>query len=169
MNTILRVYNQNNEKYDLDLFQDQDFLLDISAKEVGEIPSIFGISSQNIALPGTNKNNEYFGNLWNLGSTGNTSFIQRYACQVLEDGTEIFTGKIYLDSVVTDQNGDTLYNVIVTDEVVDFKTQIENLTWNEVFTYFSGSAAVPVPQANAGWNHTFNYTNISSSWNLEIP
>ena len=129
MNTILRVYNQDNVKYDLDLFQDQDFLLNISAKEAGEIPSVFGISSQNIALPATNKNNEYFGNLWNLGSTGKLYFTQTYPCQVLENGDEVFNGKIFLDSVVTDQYGDTIYNVIITDEVVDFKTQIENLTW----------------------------------------
>lgn len=169
MNTILRVYNQENNKYDLDLFQDQQLLLDISAKEAGTIPSIFGVQSQNITLPATNKNNEYFGNLWNLGSGGNTSFTQRYPCQVLENGDEIFTGKIYLDSVVTDQYGDTVYNVIVLNEVVDFKAQIEDLTWQEVFAYFSGSLGPGAAQVNGGWNHTFNYSNISQSWDLKIP
>ena len=167
MNTILRVYNQDNVKYDLDLFQDQDFLLNISAKEAGEIPSVFGISSQNIALPATNKNNEYFGNLWNLGSTGKLYFTQTYPCQVLENGDEVFNGKIFLDSVVTDQYGDTIYNVIITDEVVDFKTQIENLTWKEVFAYFNVSGSGT--NLRAGWNHPYTFTNISQSWNLDLP
>lgn len=169
MNTILRVYNQNNEIFDLDLAQDQDFLLDISAKEAGVIPSIFGISSQNIALPGTNKNNDYFGNLWNLHTVPGTKFTRSYPCQVLENGDEVFTGKIYLQSVVTDQRGDTFYNVVVVDEVVDLKTQIQDLTWREVFAFYSGSAAVPVPQVNAGWNHDYTYDNISGSWHLELP
>ena len=169
MNTILRVYNQENIKYDLDLFQDQEILLDISAKEAGEIPSIFGIQSQQITLPATNNNNEYFGNLWNLGSGGNTSFTQRYPCQVLENGDEVFTGKIYLDSVVTDQYGDTVYNVVVLDEVVDFKAQIENLTWRDVFAYYSGSLGPGTAKVNGGWNHAYTYSNISQSWDLKIP
>ena len=31
MATILRAYNENNEKYDLDVFNEEAFLLDISA------------------------------------------------------------------------------------------------------------------------------------------
>jgi hypothetical protein len=172
MNTILRVYDNENNEYDLDLFQDQDFLLDISAKEAGQIPEIFGISSQNIILPATNNNNDYFGNLWNLAAVPSSNFTRTYPCQVLEDGDEVFTGKIFLESVVTDQRGDTVYNVIILDEVVDFKSQIANLTWKEVFAYYTGSAspggALPIP-VNAGWNHTFNYVNVSQSWDLKIP
>ena len=167
MNTILRVYDNDNNMYDLDLFQDVDFLLDISAKEAGEIPSVFGITSQQFSVPATNKNNDYFGNLWNLASVGNTSFIQTYPCQVLENGDEVFTGKIYLESIVTDQRGDTIYNVIVINETVDFKKQIENLTWKEVFAYFNVSGSGTSLQA--GWNHPYTYGNITSSWDLALP
>ena len=169
MATILRVYNEDNIKYDLDLFQDQDFILEISAKEAGEVPSIFGVSSQTIAVPATDKNNQYFGNLWDLHATAGNKFTRTYPCQVLENGDEIFDGRLFLQNIVTDQRGDTVYNVLVVDEVIDFKTQVNNLTWNEVFAFYTGSSTVPVPQPNAGWNHTLNFSNVSSSWDLELP
>ena len=152
--TILRAYNQNGVKYDLDLFNDEAFLLDISTIESGDIGEVFGISSQTFALPATNNNNEYFGNLYDLGAVPASSFTKTFACQVLSDGDEIFSGNIYLDSVVTDNNGDTIYNVNVVNEVVDFKYQIidktfGNLDWSE-------------------YNHDLNYTNISSSWDLDL-
>jgi len=53
MATILRAYNDNQEKYDLDLYNEESFRLDISAIESGEIGTVFGISSQKFSLPGT--------------------------------------------------------------------------------------------------------------------
>jgi len=103
MATILRAYNDNQEKYDLDLYNEESFRLDISAIESGEIGTVFGISSQKFSLPGTDNNQQYFGNLDNIGASPASSFIKTLPCQVLVDGQEIFNGKIYLESVVTDQ------------------------------------------------------------------
>ena len=69
MATILRAHNDLGIKYDLDVYNEQQFLLDISAIESGDIGKVFGISSQTFALPPTNNNNEYFGNLYDLGAT----------------------------------------------------------------------------------------------------
>ena len=154
MATILRAYNDNQEKYDLDLYNEESFRLDISAIESGEIGTVFGISSQKFSLPGTDNNQQYFGNLDNIGASPASSFIKTLPCQVLVDGQEIFNGKIYLESVVTDQRGDTVYNAIVVNEIVDFKYQVLDKTFGDLDW--------------SEYDHELTYTNISSSWDLDL-
>lgn len=154
MATILRAYNDDNEKFDLDLFNEQQFLLDISAIESGEIGKVFGISSQQFALPPTKNNQDYFGNLDIVGSTPATSFIKTQPCQVLKDGIEVFSGILYLDSVITNQDGDTIYNVVVVNEIVDFKYEIENLTFGDLDW--------------SDYAHDLTYANVSQSWDLNL-
>ena len=150
MSTILRTTNEQGVLYDLDVYNEQDFLLDISAIESGDVGKVFGISSQTFALPPTKTNDEYFGNLYDLGSSGEVSFIKTQPCQVLSNGQAIFSGKLYLENVVTNQHGDTLYNVVVTNETVDFKFAIESLTFGDLDW--------------SEYNHNLTYTNVSSSW-----
>ena len=99
MSTILRCINDSGVKYDLDLLEDIPFKLDISAIESGNIGTVFGVSSQKLTLPPSNNNNEFFGNLYDVGATPSTSFIKTVPCQVLQNGQEIFTGKLYLDEI----------------------------------------------------------------------
>jgi len=147
---VLRAYNEDGSKYDLDVQQGVDLRLDISAIESGEIGSVFGISSQQFALPSTQVNDDYFGRLWNIGSTGATSFIKTQPCQVLYNGQAIFTGRIYLDSVITNQHGNTIYNVVVVNETLDFKAQVEPLTFGQLDW--------------STYNHNLTYGNITGSW-----
>jgi len=143
MATILRTYNDLGEKYDLDVFNEQQFLLDISAIESGDIGKVFGISSQTFALPPTKNNNEYFSNLYDLGAvepsgslanvaSSPSAFTKTQACQVLNDGIAIFNGRLYLDSIITNEDGDTIYNVNVVNETIDFKYQIQDLTFGDL-------------------------------------
>ena len=152
--TILRAYNDQGQKYDLDVFNEEAFLLDISAIESGDIGQVFGISSQTFALPATNNNNEYFGNLYDLGADPSTSFIKTQPCQVLSDGVEVFSGNIYLDNVVTDEQGDTIYNAVVVNQTIDFKYQIAE----KDFSILDWSA----------YNHDLTVANITSSWDLAL-
>ena len=146
----LRCINDNGVKFDLDLFQNEELRLDISAIESTEIGEVFGVSSQTFALPGTTNNNEFFGNLYDLGSTPATTFTKTVPCQVLYNGARVFTGKLYLSDIVTNQQGDTVYNVVVVNEVVDFKFEIQDLRlsdldWSE-------------------YDHTLTMANVTSSW-----
>ena len=165
MATILRTYNDLGVKYDLDVYNEQQFLLDISAIESGDIGKVFGISSQTFALPPTPNNNEYFGNLFDLGATypsgsltslssAPTTFTKTQPCQVLNDGISIFTGKLYLDSVITDEDGDTIYNVNVVNETIDFKYLIADTTFGDLDW--------------SNYDHSFSYANISQSWDLNL-
>jgi len=57
---------------------------------------------------------------------------------------------LYLESVVTNQRGDTIYNVVVTNETVDFKYAIEGLTFGDLDW--------------SDYNHNLTYANVSASW-----
>jgi hypothetical protein len=147
---VLRCTNEAGVKTDLDVIQDSGILLDISAIESGEIGTVFGVSSQGFALPPTNNNQAFFGYLDNLGSTPATGFIKTIPCQVLNDGNEVFNGKLYVQDVITDQNGDTIYNVVVVNETIDFSIAIQNLTVQDLDW--------------SNYNHSYSYANISASW-----
>ena len=152
--TILRCINDNGEKYDLDVLEDVPFRLDISAIESGDIGRVFGVSSQELTLPPTNNNNEFFGNLYDIGATPSTSFIKTVPCQVLQDGNEVFTGKLYLNNVITDNKGNDLYNVVVVNETVDFGKLIQDVTFGDLD--FSSL------------DHDYTYGNITSSWDQTL-
>ena len=152
--TILRCINDDGVKYDLDLLEDVPFRLDISAIESGNIGQAFGVSSQKLTLPPSTTNNEFFGNLYDVGATPSTSFIKTVACQVLQNGIEIFTGKLYLESVVTDNRGNDLYNVVVVNETVDLGFLIKDKTFSDLDFSFL--------------NHDYTYDNIVDSWDQTL-
>lgn len=114
----------SREIFDLDTFEDIDFRLDISAIQNNEIGSNFGLASQNITLPGSKNNNKFFNAAFNVNSFGVRGFKQSVPCQVLQDGAEVFNGNLILNDVVTDGSSDTIYNVTLVNETVDFSTLI---------------------------------------------
>ena len=101
-NVILRATNDNGVKYDLEIVDIPQFLLDISAIELGEIGSVFGISSHTFTLPGNDNNNQFFNNVFDLGSTPAVALNKSVPCQVLVDGEAVFTGKLYIQNVISD-------------------------------------------------------------------
>ena len=91
----LRCSDLRGTTADLDVIQDADIKLDISAIESGEIGKVFGVSSQGFALPPTNNNQQFFGYLDNLGTNPGTGFIHTIPCQVLNDGNEVCRQLLY--------------------------------------------------------------------------
>ena len=152
---ILRAINDNQEKFDLELTNVPEFLLDISAIESGDIGKIFGISSQEFALPGTDINNQFFNNLFDLGATGAVGLIYTVPCQVLVDGQAVYTGKLYLNSIVTDQYNDVIYNCAVVNETIDFRTRVDNRALADLDLF-------------SKYDHSYTWTNISKSFNDDL-
>ena len=153
MALVLRATNDNGVVADLDLRQDVDLKLDISAIENTEIGRVFGVSTQTFALPDTSVNNKFFGNLFDLGTTPSVALQDSIPCQLLQDGVEVMQGKMYIVDITTNQKGKTFYNVNVINETLDFRFKIENadnpflagLDWSE-------------------YDHICNYYSITGSW-----
>ena len=110
---ILRAINDKNVKFDLELVSAPDFLLDISAIELGDIGKVFGISSQTFALPGNDLNNQFFNNVFDLGATPAVALNKSVPCQVLVDGEAVYTGKLYISDVISDDWNNVVYNCVV--------------------------------------------------------
>lgn len=152
MSIILRVTNDKGQVADLQPIEDIDLRLDISAIENGDIGTTFGISSQDFAIAGTNEANQFFGNLYNLGATPAVALQNSIECQVLNNSQETFTGKLYIRNIITDQQGYTIYNVVVVNETIDFKYRIQNLSLNDPKFDWSD------------YDHAFTAGNVTGSW-----
>jgi len=153
---ILRAFNNNNQKFDLEVIDDISLKLDISAIESQEIGELFGISSQTFTIPGTDNSNQFFNNVFDLGATPAVAFSKTVPCQVLVDGQSIFTGKLYISVVISDDDNNIIYNCVVTNETIDFRTLVDDRT----IASLSGSFTK--------YNHTYNWTNVSQSWNNNL-
>jgi hypothetical protein len=153
---ILRAFNNVNQKFDLEILQSIELKLDISAIESQEIGELFGISSQTFTIPGNDNSNRFFNNAFDLGATEVVAFSKTVPCQVLVDGQAVFTGKLYIKDIVSDDNKNIVYNCIVTNETIDFKTLVENRT---------------VASLTGSWqkyNHAYNFTNVELSWENKL-
>ena len=153
---ILRAYNNKNQKFDLNVLDNIALKLDISAIESQEIGELFGISSQTFTIPGDDNSNQFFNNVFNLGATPAVAFNKTVACQVLVDGQAIFTGKLYISDIISDDTNNVIYNCVVTNEIVDFRTKTENVALSSL----SGSWNK--------YNHLYNFTNATSSWDNNL-
>ena len=153
MAIVLRATNENGVVADLDVRQDVDLRLDISAIENTDIGGIYGVSTQTFALPDTPINNQFFGNLFNLGSTPGVALQNSIPCQLLQDGIEIMNGKMYIVDITTNQRGLTFYNVNLVNETVDFRFQLENMD-NPLLSSLDWEE----------YTHKYTYNSITSSW-----
>ena len=152
MSVILRCTNDDGIVQDIQVQDQTDLRLDISAIENTTIGDVFGISSQDFSLVGSDGVNAFFGNVWNLGATPAVALQNSIDCQVLLNGAEVFKGKLYIKNIITDSEGyNVIYNVIVVNETVDFKFEIQDLYLNQLNL--------------SQYDHNFTYANISASWN----
>jgi len=158
---IIRVFNAKRiakpgvpaaDWFDLDVDQSTTPLkLDISAVEVGSLGDIYGIGSQQFTLPNTPVNNDFFNYAFNINAEeAGFTFQKTFTCQILVDGGVIASGKLYFDSVTTDNKGGHFYNCTFTDAVSSITdiykdTLIADLDWN-------------------AYNHNFTVNNITGSW-----
>ena len=151
MSVILRCTNDDGVIQDIQVQDQTDLRLDISAIENTTIGDVFGISSQDFSLVGSDGVNAFFGNVWNLGATPAIALQNSIDCQVLLNGAEVFKGKLYIKNIITDSEGyNVIYNVIVVNETVDFKFEIQDLYLNQLDL--------------SQYNHDLTYANVSASW-----
>lgn len=151
---IIRTTNDNGEKYDLPIVNVPKFLIDISAIEVGEIGSVFGIATQEFQIPGDDIANQFFNNVFNYGTTPAVALNKSVPAQVLVDGEAVYAGKLYINNLVSDEYNNIIYNCVVVNETIDFRilnenTALADLNWSYL-------------------NHSYSYVNVSKSWEDDL-
>ena len=132
MNGLILRVTYEGVRYDLDTFEDIAFRVDISTIQNNEIGSTFGVASQAVTLPGSSNNNKFFVAAYNVNSPNARGFKQSVPCQVLQNGAEVFNGNLILNDVVTDTYNDTVYNITLVNETIDFANLISEQYLNEL-------------------------------------
>mgnify|MGYP001245502702 CR=1 FL=1 len=54
-NVVLRVKDEQDNVYDLDINANEPILFEVSTIEIGDIGKVFGVASNKFSLPGTNQ------------------------------------------------------------------------------------------------------------------
>ena len=147
---IIRAKDNFGKVADLDVQQSAELLCDISAIESGDIGQVFGISSQEFMLPGSQTNNSFFGNIFDIGAEPSVALNHTVFASVMVDGAEIFSGKMYINNVLTDDEGYVMYKALVVNETIDFNTRIENIRMNDLDL--------------SSLDHDLTLANITGSW-----
>ena len=113
--------------------------------------------SKNITLPGTKKNNDAFGNLFDVNSTFDIyNPNKKIEARIVVDSSPVLQGYLQLTAVnkvnnVSLQGNKIEYNVIVFDDSIDFFQTV-------------GDKLVKDLDISA-FDHTYNQTNIENAWN----
>jgi len=142
------------EVFDLDVQEDIPLRLDISSIENGEIGKSFGVGSQTFTLPGSKNNDTFFKAAFNINSIQARGFYRSIECAVIQNSNEVFRGKLFLQEVITDFEGNNNYQVNVVSEIIDFATLIKDQFIAELDL--------------SEYNHTYTSANITSSWGDSI-
>jgi hypothetical protein len=140
--------------FDLDVQEDIPLRLDISSIENGEIGKSFGVGSQTFTLPGSKNNDTFFKAAFNINSVQARGFYRSIECAVIQNSNEVFRGKLFLQEVVTDFEGNNNYQVNVVSEIIDFATLIKDQFIAELDL--------------SDYDHTYTSANITSSWGDSI-
>lgn len=84
----------------LDLFPDEDILLNLGIKDVKEYGQNIDTYSRTFSLPGKQTNNNFFKNIFNINEDGIYDFNQFTQATIVIDGQTIKNGVIRLDNVL---------------------------------------------------------------------
>jgi len=140
--------------FDLDVQEDIPLRLDISSIENGSIGKSFGVGSQTFTLPGSKNNDTFFKAAFNINSVNARGFYRSIDCAVIQNSNEVFKGKLFLQEVVTDLQGNNNYQVNVVSEIIDFATLIKD-------QYIADLDL-------SEYNHSYTSQNITGSWDDAI-
>ncbi len=146
---ILRV-TYNGVITDLDVDGDVPLRLDISQVDNQDIGEVYGVSSQNFNLPGTNKNNTFFNHGYLESAIDVPGLYDTIECDVIRNGETLLQGQLQLNEVVTSDSGFITYDVTVSNKVVEFNEALKD-------KFFADANFDDL-------NHTLNADNFFLSW-----
>ena len=84
----------------LDIFQDQNISLNYDFKDIENPETTSGSYSDTFTLPGTNKNNRFFKNVFNINEDNLFNLGARCDASISSDGINILDGFIKLESIL---------------------------------------------------------------------
>ena len=181
---IIRVQNQTGSFFDFTVGQGTELKTTISAIENGDIGELFGAGTQEFILVPTNQTDEdgiksgntvedFFGNLDLAGASSKVDITHYYPASVMNDGIELFRGKLYFKSVLTDNKGNNQYKVVIINQTVALKQELQKMTIASL-DFSQYNHALTVQQITASWddqlfNGDIKYPSVNYGMNVNDP
>lgn len=172
-----------NNKTELDLNSEVSIPLTFNIADVKDLSNRSGAYSKTIALPGTTKNNRFFGGLHDV----NADFSQfnpnvRTPIVLTVSDMETITGFLQLKTIDVSDEGFVTYNVVLYDSTVNLMADIGSLlvvgnpktsvelssntkSVNDIkFNDEAAASPAITRDTQVDMNHLYNYDNIEDSW-----
>ena len=140
----------------LDTYDDLELSLNYQITDITDITTRSTSFSKTIIIPGTNSNNEFFKNIFELNiDLSVSSYNPKVAipCSISIGDDQVFVGNLQLLKVIKNQR-QVDYEVVITGI-------LKNILYNLADYYLSDLDI-------SEYNHTRNKTTISNSWDYQV-
>ena len=160
----------------LDTYGDEDVKISISFAEVQDITKKNSSYTQSFKLPGSKNNNDIFNHFYKFqSSTFEFDSRQKFDCQLLLDGIELYNGYLRLNSSTLDKN-EVIYDVVFYSEVgnlvanigdqlladIDFSNLSHNYNFFETANSFLLDTNISLMDSVNGWENGKLYYSLVS-------
>lgn len=182
MQVAIYIY-KDNERYRLELFQDENISITSSIQNVNDISKVFTDYSQSFTVPATPNNNKIFAHWYENSIDDGFNANKRYDAEIEINTVPFRKGRIELQSAnrdngnithyalvfygtlksLTDKFGeDKLINLTNLNDIIDFNYSATNVV-NSVVNANTLDIAFPLISSNKAWQYGGGIDDISTS------
>jgi len=138
----------------LDLQDDGTFPLTFSIADIRNPDKRNSSFSKTITLPGTKKNNQFFGSIFEVGIDGTFDVTKKVQAVVYQQGLEQLNGVLQLKKIIRDDFNNISYEINLFGQLANIFYNLGDLKLCDLD--FSE------------YDHTYNFSSITESWNTSI-
>lgn len=182
MQVAIYIY-KDNERYRLELFQDENISITSSIQNVNDISKVFTDYSQSFTVPATTNNNKIFAHWYENSIDDGFNANKRYDAEIEINTVPFRKGRIELQSAnrdngnimhyalvfygtlksLTDKFGeDKLINLTNLNDIINFNYSATNVV-NSVVNANTLDIAFPLISSNKAWQYGGGVDDISTS------
>jgi hypothetical protein len=135
----------------LDLYADESISIDYNLADLRDPAVVFSPISKSFSVPATDVNNQFFKHYYDVSIAGGFNPYAKQDVTLFSDDLTMIEGYLQLINVVMDSGVPSQYQVLVAGENARFARNVGEKELRELDL--------------DAYTHTFNYENITDSWN----
>ena len=135
----------------LDLYADESISIDYNIADLRDPAVVFSPISKSFSVPATDVNNQFFKHYYDVSIAGGFNPYAKQDVTLFSDDLTMIEGYLQLINVVMDRGVPSQYQVLVAGENARFARNVGEKELRELDL--------------DAYTHTFNYENITDSWN----
>ena len=178
----------NGDFAQLDLTEELSISLNKSVDDIEDITARTGAYTKTFQIPGSARNNKFFGSVFNVNATDFDNTLQT-DCVIQYGGADVFIGSMRLNKIIV-TNGLTNYEVYLVENLTSFANQLDETTlcdldfddiiheidydtikstWNytggtyDSYSGITGKVLYPLAQTGYDEGQTYGLMNFTSS------